>query len=118
MMCVAPALVVPPALGSSGAAVFETLGNQLGVATVARASFALGAALSDVYFAMRAIQQSGATILLFIGAITDMQQIITALTVGDTANGSPPLGLYGPGYQWIGLHSYMQTVSREKPDTK
>jgi hypothetical protein len=36
--------------------------------------------------------------------------IITVLTVGDVANGQPPLGLHGPGYQWIGLHSYMYSA--------
>lgn len=118
---------------------------------------------------MDKLRLSDARILLFIGAISDMQRIISVCTEGlpgasadansgsgsdggsdgesssaagsepasesvsndaadvndsgggmDSAStssgssgsvgGAPPLGMYGPGYQWIGLHSCMYTT--------
>ena len=83
--------------GSSGAAAFEAVGAELGVQTVARASFALNAPAADVYYALEGMKATGTTILAFIGAITDMQAVIQMLVLGNVKTGAPPLGMWGRG---------------------
>ena len=95
--------------GIAGAQSFSQVSAKLGIQVVVSSAFALNASNLDVYYAMNNVKQSGATILLFIGAITDMQSIIRVCTLGSD-DGRPPLGLYGTGYQWIGLHSYIYST--------
>jgi ABC-type branched-subunit amino acid transport system substrate-binding protein len=82
--------------GVSGAQAFSDSATALGIEIVVPVAFLIGAPISDVYYALQIIAASEATILLFIGAITDMQRSDThALAYTTDRAGHVSLGLRG-----------------------
>lgn len=73
-----------------------TAAQKLDIRIVVSASFVSGTI--NITAQIQDVKQSRARIILFIGTITDQQSVIDS---------SLNEGLYGIGYQWIGIHASM-----------
>jgi ABC-type branched-subunit amino acid transport system substrate-binding protein len=78
------------------AQLFLSSAQKLNITILISTSFATGT--TNLTTQVKAIKQSQARIILFIGTIVDQQVVIDNSLIE---------GLTGPGYQWIGIHASM-----------